>query len=108
MKELRDKSTQDGESHMSEEDIANTVLGYKSRYKRGYGVGPKLSSKKTSKTIANEEEVMSLKRELDATKEKLQQMEKWQEMMMQQMTEVRLAVQRGGGIGEPSNSTLSW
>ncbi|GMP82107.1 hypothetical protein CsSME_00036570 [Camellia sinensis var. sinensis] len=71
MDQLREKSSQPGATPLTQEEITVQVLGKRSGYLRGFGVGPKPSSafKSTTRSSqARDEEVKGLKEEVASLK----------------------------------------
>ncbi|GMP24092.1 hypothetical protein CsSME_00043169 [Camellia sinensis var. sinensis] len=65
MDQLREESSQPGATPLTQEEITVQVLGKRSGYLRGFGVGPKPSSafNSTTRSQARDEEVKGLKEE---------------------------------------------
>ncbi|CAL5359475.1 unnamed protein product [Camellia sinensis] len=70
MDQLREESSQPGATPLTQEEITVQVLGKRSGYLRGFGVGPKPSSafNSTTRSQARDEEVKGLKEEVASLK----------------------------------------
>ncbi|KAL7242894.1 hypothetical protein ACSBR1_015319 [Camellia fascicularis] len=70
MDQLREEASQPGATPLTQEQISVQVLGKRSRYLKGFGVGPKPSSafKSTARSPAHDEEVKGLKEEVASLK----------------------------------------
>ncbi|GMP53484.1 hypothetical protein CsSME_00018932 [Camellia sinensis var. sinensis] len=70
MDQLLEKASQPRATPLTQEQISVQVLGKRSRYLKGFGVGPKSSStfKSTARSQAYDEEVKGLKQEVASLK----------------------------------------
>ncbi|XP_028063894.1 uncharacterized protein LOC114267101 [Camellia sinensis] len=70
MDQLREESSQPGATPLTQEEITVQVLGKRSGYLRGFGVGPKPSSafNSTTRSQARDVEVKGLKEEVASLK----------------------------------------
>lgn len=106
MDRLRREGLEPGGDSMTQEEISREVLGKRSGYLKGFGVGPKPSSysRATATSRAHQEEVKNLQEEIQSLRGQLAANEiKFAELAAM----VQLLTQQSQG-GEHSGNTSSW